>query len=160
MNKFLFLLLLFPLISIGQIQEINSEELLGELIGQLKNGYGDPEVSLRNKDDRYVFTYRNRRFDHLTQYGTFQFKCSKDELDLFFNFLVSNLDSVSRKRRFIEKTLKIPTGILQLNFNRRLGNNYVQIMHTPKNIDGLEQLLPINKKQLIKLFGKQKSFSK
>jgi len=160
MNKFLFLLLLFPIIAIGQIQEVNSEELLGELIGQLKNGYGDPEVSLRNKDDRYVFTYRNRRFDHLTQYGTFQFKCSMDELDLFFNYLVSNLDSVSRKRRFIEKTLKIPTGILQLNFNRRLGNNYVQIIHTPKKNDGLEQLLPLNKKQLFKLFGKQKSFLK
>ena len=49
MNKFLFLLLLFPIIAIGQIQEVNSEELLGKLIGQLKNGYGDPEVSLRNK---------------------------------------------------------------------------------------------------------------
>ena len=83
-----------------------------------------------------------------------------DKLDLFFNYLVSNLDSVSRKRRFIEKTLKIPTGILQLNFNRRLGNNYVQIIHTPKKIDGLEQLLPISKKQLFKLFGKQKSFLK
>ena len=65
-----------------------------------------------------------------------------DELDLFFNYLVSNLDSVSRKRRFIEETLKITTGILQLNFNRCLGNNYFQIMHTPKKIDGLEQLRP------------------
>ena len=71
MNKFLFLLLLFPIIAIGQIQEVNSEELLGKLIGQLKNGYGDSGVSLRNKNNRYVFTYRNRRFDHLTQYGTF-----------------------------------------------------------------------------------------
>ena len=33
MNKFLFLLLLFPIIAIGQIQEVNSEELLGKLIG-------------------------------------------------------------------------------------------------------------------------------
>jgi hypothetical protein len=48
--------------------------------------------------------------------------------------LVSNLDSVSRKRRFIEETLKITTGILQLNFNRRLENNYVQIIHTPKKL--------------------------
>ena len=81
-----------------------------------------------------------------------------DELDLFFNYLVSNLDSVSRKRRFIEKTLKIPTGILQLNFNRRLGNNYVKIMHTPKKIDGLEQLLPINKKQLLNYSENKRAF--
>ena len=134
MNKSLFPLILFPIIAIGQIQEVNSEELLSELIGQLKNGYGDPEVRLRNKNDRYVFTYRNRRFDDLIQYGTFQFKCSMDELDLFFNYLVSNLDSVSIKRRFIEKTLNNPTRILQLNFNRRLGNNYVQIIHTPKKL--------------------------
>lgn len=72
--------------------------------------------------------------DIIQQYGTFQFKCSMDEFDLFFNYLVSNLDSVSRKRRFIEKTLKIPTGIRQLNFNSRLGNNYIQIMHTPKKL--------------------------
>ena len=33
-------------------------------------------------------------------------------------------------------------------------------MHTPKKIDGLEQLLPINKKQFFKLFKKQESFLK
>lgn len=101
-------------------------------------------------NDTYVFSYRDVKFQHLTEYKSFEVVGEKD-FESLYDMIIDGL----KNQPDDEIMIKLDKGYLWLKFKKSFGR-YVQMGHAldeNANVIGFSRWL--TEKQIDKLFGKK-----
>ena len=146
MKNLTTLLLLIPLISFGQLKEIESEKIYGELIGKKT-----ATVQINKLEDHYIFSYRNTKFEYAIDYRSFTLKSTED-FNSFFKVLRNGFNELSKKNKRFQKHLQFEDGLIKLDFILMYGKR-VQVSYSGKyNLD-VSAWPAMSEKSIHKLFG-------
>lgn len=131
-----------------QLQVIETEDPIE--IGKVGAPMMPFDIKCDKIDDTYIFAYKDIKFQHLTEYKSFEVIGEKD-FESLYNMIIDGLENQPDD----EIMLKIDKGYLWLKFKKSFGR-YVQIGHAVDenaNVIGFSRWLTEN--QVKRLFGKK-----
>lgn len=150
MRNLTLLILLFTSISYSQITQVKTSK--SELIGKI-GVIGETWLECNKNGNTYTFTYKDMKFQHLTEYKSFSFEDVDNAFDNLYNTILSGLESKPED----DITLELPNDIVWLKFKKTMGVISVEFWHSVnKNADIIGVSTWMNKKKLAKLFGKKR----
>ncbi len=146
----LVLLLFFSLPSFSQIMKIEfaKEASIGKIA---PGGVKTMECFKVEGEETFRFDYQDQKYSRLNEWKSFEIK-SNEDFETLYSYLLDGFKEIPKEP--VTLMLGGNLGILQLKFEKFLGNPVVRFMHSADNsITGYTNLY--TQKQVKKLFGKE-----
>lgn len=144
------LLLFFSLPSFSQIMKLEfaKEESIGKIA---PGGVKTMECFKIEGEETFRFDYQDQKYTRLNEWKSFEVK-SNEDFETLYNYLLEGFKEIPKEP--VTLMLGGNLGILQLTFEKFLGNPIVRFSHVSDNsISGYTNRY--TEKQVKKLFGKE-----
>lgn len=149
MKRLLILLAIIPIFGFSQISE--SKEINIKEIGKYRSAYSELAILERWDSNDIVFRYKNKKYQHITDYESFRFKDVDNALDYLYNTLITGVTSVYDD----EKTLQLPDKTIYIDFRGEPLNKVANIKVQDKNLPSkIDEVYPLKFSNINELFGK------